>query len=80
MRCVRGGGQTAGGISKDPGQKAEQLQLFQVPLLSEQARRHHKIIGQVFDTFWLVQYQDNLYIIDQHAAHEKVLFESMMRH
>ena len=66
-------------ISKDPGQKAEQLQLFQDPLLSEQARRHHKIIGQVFDTFWLVQYQDNLYIIDQHAAHEKVLFERMMK-
>lgn len=66
-------------ISKDPRQKAEQLQLFQDPLLSEQARRHHKIIGQVFDTFWLVQYQDNLYIIDQHAAHEKVLFERMMK-
>lgn len=66
-------------ISKDPGQKAEQLQLFQDPLLSEQARHHHKIIGQVFDTFWLVQYQDNLYIIDQHAAHEKVLFERMMK-
>lgn len=66
-------------ISKDPEQKPEQLQLFQDPLLSEQARRHHKIIGQVFDTFWLVQYQDNLYIIDQHAAHEKVLFEHMMK-
>ena len=66
-------------ISKDPGQKAEQLQLFQDPLLSEQARHHHKIIGQVFDTFWLVQYQDNLYIIDQHAANEKVLFERMMK-
>lgn len=66
-------------ISKDPEQKPEQLQLFQDPLLSEQARRHHKIIGQVFDTFWLVQYQDNLYIIDQHAAHEKVLFERMMK-
>ena len=66
-------------ISKDPEQKPEQLQLFQDPLLSEQARHHHKIIGQVFDTFWLVQYQDNLYIIDQHAAHEKVLFERMMK-
>lgn len=61
------------------GEKMEQMQLFQDTLLSEQARRHHKIIGQVFDTFWLVQYQDNLYIIDQHAAHEKVLFERMMK-
>ena len=51
------------------GGKMEQMQLFQDTPLSEQARRHHKIIGQVFDTFWLVQYQDNLYIIDQHAAH-----------
>lgn len=58
---------------------AEQLQLFQDPMLSEQARKHHTIIGQVFDTFWLVQYQDSLYIIDQHAAHEKVLFERMMK-
>ena len=61
------------------GGKMEQMQLFQDTLLSEQARRHHEIIGQVFDTFWLVQYQDNLYIIDQHAAHEKVLFERMMK-
>lgn len=58
---------------------AEQMQLFQDPMLSEQARKHHTIIGQVFDTFWLVQYQDSLYIIDQHAAHEKVLFERMMK-
>lgn len=61
------------------GQDPVQMQMFQEPLLSEQAKKHHKIIGQVFDTFWLVQYQENLYIIDQHAAHEKVLFERMMK-
>ena len=64
---------------KNPEKKPEQMQLFQDTLLSEQARHRHKIIGQVFDTFWLVQYQDSLYIIDQHAAHEKVLFERMMK-
>lgn len=62
----------------DKAQKPEQMRLFQDTLLSEQAKKSHKIIGQVFDTFWLVQYQENLYVIDQHAAHEKVLFERMM--
>ena len=38
----------------------------------------HKIIGQVFDTYWIVEYNDKMYIIDQHAAHEKVMFESLM--
>ena len=37
------------------------------------------IIGQLFDTYWLVQYADKLYIIDQHAAHEKVLYERLMK-
>ena len=40
---------------------------------------HHVIIGQLFDTYWLVQYADKLYIIDQHAAHEKVLYERLMK-
>ncbi len=46
--------------------------------LSEQARPKHKLIGQVFDTYWIVEYEEKIYIIDQHAAHEKVLFESLM--
>ena len=37
------------------------------------------LIGQVFDTYWLMEYQDSLYIVDQHAAHEKVLFEKLMK-
>lgn len=48
-------------------------------LLSKQARPHHRIIGQLFETYWLVEYQDQFYMIDQHAAHEKVLFERTMK-
>lgn len=47
--------------------------------LSEVAKPKHKIIGQVFDTYWIVEYNDKMYIIDQHAAHEKVMFESLMK-
>lgn len=60
-------------------QKPEQENLFSERFLSEQARTAHRIIGQVFETYWLVEYGDKLYIIDQHAAHEKVNFERMMK-
>ncbi len=60
-------------------QKPEQENLFSERFLSEQARSAHRIIGQVFETYWLVEYGDKLYIIDQHAAHEKVNFERMMK-
>ena len=60
-------------------QKAEQMDLFDGKLLSPEAKKHHKIIGQVFETYWLVQMEDKLYIIDQHAAHEKVLYERIVK-
>ena len=53
----------------------EQMEMFDNRLLSESARKRHRLIGQVFETYWLVEYDGSLYIIDQHAAHEKVLFE-----
>ena len=56
-----------------------QMQLFDEQFLTPKAEKSHRIIGQVFDTYWLIQYGENLYIIDQHAAHEKVLFEQMMK-
>lgn len=62
-----------------PDIKPEQLELFDGILLSAEAKKHHKIIGQVFDTYWLVQMEDKLYIIDQHAAHEKVLYERIVK-
>ncbi len=58
--------------------KPEQQTLFTEPLLSEKARIHHRLIGQLFDTYWLIQYGNQLYIMDQHAAHEKVNYERMM--
>lgn len=56
-----------------------QMELFDGKLLSKEAKKHHRIIGQVFDTYWLVQMDDKLYIIDQHAAHEKVLYERIVK-
>lgn len=47
-------------------------------LLSQEAKPYHRIIGQLFDTYWLVEYKEQFYMIDQHAAHEKVLFERTM--
>lgn len=45
---------------------------------TEQAAKKHRIIGQLFDTYWLIEYEDKLFVIDQHAAHEKVLYEKTM--
>ena len=64
---------------KQAVEKAEQLELFDNRLLSKEARIHHRIIGQLFDTYWLVEYDNKFYIIDQHAAHEKVLYERFLK-
>ena len=62
-----------------PEEKPQQMQLFEEKLLSKEHIREHRLIGQLFDTYWLVEFHEKLYIIDQHAAHEKVLYERMMR-
>lgn len=59
--------------------KPEQMELFDDRLLSKEARIKHQIIGQIFDTYWIVQFGDKMYIIDQHAAHEKVLYERTLK-
>lgn len=61
------------------GEKPQQLDLFEEKFLKRDARAEYKLIGQVFDTYWLVQFQDSLYIIDQHAAHERVLYERILK-
>ncbi|MEG7531120.1 MAG: DNA mismatch repair protein MutL, partial [Hungatella sp.] len=58
---------------------AKQLDLFEEKLLEPKNRLQHKLIGQIFDTYWLVEFHEQLYIIDQHAAHEKVLYERTIR-
>lgn len=59
--------------------KAVQENLFEEGILSAKAQKEVKIIGQVFSTYWVLQYEDKMYMIDQHAAHEKVLYERFMK-
>lgn len=54
--------------------------LFDTKIISQENRTRYRIVGQVFDTYWLVQFEDKLLIIDQHAAHEKVKYERLMKH
>ncbi len=69
-------------VSGNPDNNAatEQLTLASMSpdFLTEDARKKHRIIGQLFATYWLIEYEDKLYIMDQHAAHEKVLYERTM--
>ena len=58
----------------DPVQRS----FFDDDFISLGAKPRHKIIGSVFDTYWIVEYEDKMYMIDQHAAHEKVLYEEFM--
>lgn len=61
-------------------EQPKQMELFEKEsrLLDEKSRKSHKLIGQLFDTYWLVEFEEKLYIIDQHAAHEKVMYERFM--
>lgn len=56
-----------------------QTSLFNNQFLSETARIKHRVIGQLFETYWLIEYDDKLYIMDQHAAHEKVKYEELIK-
>lgn len=56
-----------------------QYELFETGLLTKEARPKHKLVGQVFDTYWIVEYDGKMFIIDQHAAHEKILYEKLMK-
>lgn len=58
----------------------KQLSLFENPLMNTQNLQKYRIIGQLFATYWLIEFEDKFYMMDQHAAHEKVLYEKMMRH
>ena len=60
-------------------EKPVQMNLFEEKILTREARDEYKILGQIFDTYWLMEYRDKLLIIDQHAAHEKVKYERLMK-
>ena len=55
------------------------LESISEDFLTKDAKKKHRIIGQLFKTYWLVEFEDKLFIVDQHAAHEKVLFERTMK-
>ena len=57
----------------------KQLELFEEKLLAPESRRRHRLIGQLFETYWLVEFDDRFFIIDQHAAHEKVNYERFVK-
>lgn len=57
----------------------KQMTLNETSLLNEEARPDRKVIGQLFKTYWLIEYDDQLFIMDQHAAHEKVNYEKLMK-
>ena len=69
-----------GTISEEVNMKYDNISLQDISddFLTKDAKKKHKIIGQLFDTYWLIEYEDKLFIIDQHAAHEKVLYERTM--
>ena len=60
-------------------QEVQQLNLFNEKFLTKEVKSEYQLIGQVFDTYWLVEYHENLYIIDQHAAHERILYEKTLK-
>lgn len=58
----------------------KQLDLFEEKMLTKENRPRYRILGQIFDTYWLIAFTDKLFIVDQHAAHEKVKYERLMKH
>lgn len=65
-------------ITSEAKIKYEQMDMFEDKFLTPEAKKKHRIIGQLFKTYWLIEYEDKFFIMDQHAAHEKVKFEELM--
>lgn len=64
---------------KEDSDYGKQISFADIPLLSEQARPKHRLIGQVFRTYWMMEFEDKLFFVDQHAAHEKVMYETLKK-
>lgn len=65
--------------STDFNDKNEQPTLFDDKFISEESIKKHRIIGQLFNTYWLIEFENKLFIVDQHAAHEKVNYERLIK-
>ena len=64
--------------SSGTSESYEQIEMTETRFLSEEAKGHHKIVGQVFKTYWITEFDGSMYIMDQHAAHEKVNYETFL--
>ena len=71
-------GGSIGGVREPGFEYGTESRDSQAKFLSQQHRDEHRLIGQLFETYWIVEFRDHMYIIDQHAAHEKVMFERLM--
>ena len=60
-------------------EKPVQLDLFEENFVDVKSRESYQILGQIFDTYWLIAFKDKLFIMDQHAAHEKVRYERLLK-
>lgn len=69
---------SAAAYIEEAGKKYVQQDMFQEKFLTKEARAKHRLIGQLFKTYWLIEYDGKFFIMDQHAAHEKVKYEELM--
>lgn len=60
-------------------ERSVQMDLFEERILSKDARGEYRILGQVFDTYWIVAFKEKLFFVDQHAAHEKIKYERLVK-
>lgn len=60
-------------------ERPQQLNFFDEKILTKEAKQEYRIVGQVFDTYWIIEYRDKMLMIDQHAAHEKVKYEQILK-
>lgn len=65
-------------VNVEDDKSYNQQSLFTEGFLTKEARSRHRLIGQLFKTYWLIEYENKLFIMDQHAAHEKVKFEELL--
>ena len=60
-------------------EKVTQLDLFDEKVLTKENVKEYEILGQIFGTYWIIAFKDKIFIVDQHAAHEKVNYERMLK-